>query len=117
MPRDEALDDLLREYLQREKMDPIRIRLSNIANWQVEHETKDAGRHEEFKLSHQALVFRVQSLESKATEIASEVEETGRHNLADLKEKGKKYDRIVLAVIVAILSGGGLVEVAHQFLK
>lgn len=109
MDRD-SLDEMLLEYLRREKDDPIRDRLRHFADWQQEHEKKDDSRHHEVLRAIDGHHYRLGSLEAKAGELAEEVENTGQHNIEELQKKASKHgDRVwdVVKLLLAAIIGAG----------
>lgn len=111
------LDDMLREYLTREREDPIRKRLENQAEWMLKHEREDSGRHAELMLVINGHGFRLTTLEGKATALEEDVEITGQHNIDALRLKARRIDDAVFkAVMIAVIAllGGGIVEFIHR---
>jgi hypothetical protein len=110
------LDDMLRRYLEREEADPVRKRLERQAEWSIEHDRKDDVRHAEIVRSLDGHDYRIGSLEAKASELSSEFENTGRHNLESLRVKARRIDdvrlKVAVGVCIAVLSGG-LVQLLH----
>lgn len=85
------LDEMLREFLEREKKNPldeIKTRLANAADWQVEHETKDEARHKELMEFRVSQERRVTSLEKDVEHLTKDVdrveETTGSHNIPEI---------------------------------
>jgi len=107
----DSLDDMLREYLLREKADPIRDRLKGLADWAMEHDDKDNKRHGELLLAQQSHNFRLATLEQRAEKVEDEVEDTKTHNLESLKKKQERFDNWAfraVAGVVIFLAGVGL---------
>ena len=124
MPITRDIEDMLRDYLKREEDDPIRKRLDelskrqqNQADWQQEHETKDAARHVELLRKFDAHDYRITNLEKQAGKLEEEVEDTKTHDLRKLREREKRVSdtlwKIAVVVLMTLL-GGGVVEFIHR---
>lgn len=111
------LDQMLRAYLEREREDPIRKRLENAAQWQIDHEAKDAERFGTVIRTLDSHNFRLGNLEHKAEKIEAEVENTGNHNIEELRARNRRWTdgawKLGYAAVALIL-GGGIIEFIHR---
>jgi hypothetical protein len=109
----------------------LKVTMHKIADWCQDHDKKDIERHAELKGAIEARDFRLNALESTTQRLGKAVEDTGSHQIADLKEalKDKRaqstfwsQQRVVLALaaLVTLTSGctGALAAaVANKFIK
>lgn len=124
MPVSRETEELLREYLKREEDDPIRERMDQIAkrqqsqaDWQQEHEIKDAARHAEIMQRFVGYDFRISNLEKQAGKLEEDVEDTKTHDLKSLREREKRVSDLlwkIAALVIMTLLGGGVVEFIHR---
>lgn len=124
MPLTRDTEELLRDYLRKEEDDPIRDRLDKVskrqehqAEWQQEHEIKDAARHAELLQRFVGYDFRLSNLEKQAGKLEEEVEDTKTHDLRKLRENEKRVSDMIWKiafVVLMTLLGGGVVEFIHR---
>ena len=109
---DSDLDDRLRRYLDREDEAPIHATVRRIVDQMNVHEIKDVERHEELRRITDSHHHRITTLESRATELAREVEDTGRYHVDELTRKVRRTDATIYkagVLVVAALIGAGVV--------
>ena len=109
---DSDLDDRLRRYLDREDEAPIHVTVRRIVDQMNVHEIKDVERHEELRRITDSHHHRISTLEAKSTELAREVEDTGRHHVDELTRKVRRTDATIYkagVLVVAAIIGAGLV--------
>jgi len=124
MPVSREIEEMLRDFLKREEDDPLRKRLDDVAkrqqnqaDWQQEHETKDASRHVELLRKFDAHDYRITNLEKQAGKLEEEVEDTKTHDLRKLRERDRRVSDTLWKVAVVVLMtllGGGVVEFIHR---
>ena len=121
-----SLDDELRTYLEEERRareagattGVLRSMLQTLTDKVIEHDKEDIRRHAELTTQLGQHHFRIGSLEARQAELAADVEDTGRHNLEELRRKaGRPEDvlwKVVAAVACAVAAGAtGLALVHH----
>lgn len=116
----EEIDARLARYLDAEDDDPIRRRLANYAEWQVQHEKDDGRRHAEVIRALDGHSYRLGSLELKAGELAKGVEDTGRHYVSALTHRVKRVDDLVWSIvraIVFVLGGAGVGALVYHLAR
>jgi hypothetical protein len=99
----EDLDNMLREYLEHEKSDPIRERLKALSQWQLDHDARDTERFNSILRTLDGHNYRITGLEAKANKLEAEVENTGNHEVQALRRKSDRIDSTVFRVVVGVL--------------
>ena len=107
------LDDMLRRYLLREEASPIHETVRKLVDEVNRQELRNVERHEELRRITDSHHHRISTLESRATELAREVEDTGRHHVDELTRKVRRTDATIYkagVLVVAALIGAGVVS-------
>lgn len=87
---DKELEDKLRGYLEEQKTTDVNGALHKIFNAFTEHEAKDEIRHHELRGDYRGLSLRVGELERDRDKLERTVEDTGRHEIVNLRADNKE---------------------------